>query len=245
MTKRPQKDDYQLKERFKTESEVFDKFTLLNLSKLIKKEIIATVDYPISTGKEANVFRGTTPDGRYIAVKIYKVDTAPFFRKDEYLEGDPRFGKIKHTPRDIVIAFARKEFKNLQLCNNAKVHAPKPYYNLNNVVVMEFLGKGDLPYPTLNLIGSQNPKKELASLLADIKKMHDAGLVHADLSEYNILLVDDTPYLIDFGQGVVLAHPSATRFFERDVSVVMKYYSKYGVCQMDDLEKTLEKLRKK
>jgi RIO kinase 1 len=245
MTKRPSKDDFQLKERSKIESEVFDRFTLLNLSKLIKKEIIATVDYPISTGKEANVFRGTTPSGQFIAIKIYKVDTAPFFRKEEYLEGDPRFGKLKQNPRDIVIAFARKEFKNLQICEKAGVHSPKPFYHLNNVIVMEFLGKDDLPYPTLNLIGSKDPKKEFKSLLVDIEKMYCAGLVHADLSEYNILLVDDTPYLIDFGQGVILAHPSANKFFERDVSVVMKYYSKYGACTLVDLEKTLNKIRKK
>ena len=117
MTKKPLKEDYQLKERFKTESEVFDREALLDLSKMLKKGILQTVDYPISTGKEANVFRASTPDGKYVAVKIYKNETAPFFRKMDYLEGDPRFERIKHNDRDIVRAFARKEFKNLEICD--------------------------------------------------------------------------------------------------------------------------------
>lgn len=81
MTKRPQKDDYQLKERFKTESEVFDKFTLLNLSKLIKKEIIATVDYPISTGKEANVFRELPLMVAILQLKSTRLILLPFLEK--------------------------------------------------------------------------------------------------------------------------------------------------------------------
>ena len=89
MSKKRLKENYQLKERFKTESEVFDKNALMDLSKLMKKGILQSVDYPISTGKEANVFSATTPSGTYVAVKIYKNETAPFFRKEEYLVGTP------------------------------------------------------------------------------------------------------------------------------------------------------------
>ncbi|HID72822.1 TPA: serine protein kinase RIO, partial [Candidatus Micrarchaeota archaeon] len=99
--KKPPKEEHQLKERFKIESEVFDKKTLLILHGLMKKGLVQTVDYPISTGKEANVFRATTPDGSFIAIKIYKLETKPFFRREEYLEGDPRFKKVRHTDRAI------------------------------------------------------------------------------------------------------------------------------------------------
>lgn len=241
MTKRPSKDHFQLKERFKTESEVFDKPTLLTLSKLIKKGILQNMDYPISTGKEANVFRATTPSGKYVAVKIYKIETGPFFRKEEYLDGDPRFVKLKRTDKDIVVAFARKEFKNLLLCDAAGVHAPKPHYQLNNVIVMEFIGLAELPYPTMNVIGPQNGEADLDSILVDIKRMYCAGLVHADLSEYNIILADKTPYLIDLGQGVILRHPNAEKFLERDVMIILKYFSRYGYKR--DLADTLGWIR--
>ena len=169
--KRPLKEDFQIKELLKVESEVFDKTSLIDLSKLMKKGIIQTVDYPVSTGKEANVFRATAADGSFIAVKIYKIETTHFFRRREYLEGDPRFRRIKHSEKEIVKAFARKEFKNLEICERAKVHAPKPYFLKNNILVMEFLGEGELPYPTMEMLGPKEPEKALKSILSDIRKM--------------------------------------------------------------------------
>ncbi len=226
--KKPQKEDYQLKERFKIESEVFDKYTLLDLQKLLKKGILGSVDYPVSTGKEANVFRATVPGGGFAAVKVYKTETAPFFRKDIYLEADPRFSRIKFSDNDIVRAFARKEFKNLEICEKAGVHAPKPYFLINRVLVMEFLGEGELPYPTMNMVGPLHGESDLDSILEDLRKMHRSGLVHADLSEYNIMM-GPVPYLIDFGQGVVTRHPNAEMFLERDVSILLRYFEKHGV----------------
>ncbi len=53
-----------------------------------------------------------------------------------------------------------------------------------------------------------------------------AGLVHADLSEYNILVKGKKPYLIDFGQAVVLKHPNASAFLERDIKNILQYFKK-------------------
>ncbi len=241
MTKKPSKDVYQLKERVKTESEVFDRKALLDLAKLIKKGIIQSVDYPISTGKEANVFRATTPGGAYAAVKIYKNETAPFLRKEEYLQGDPRFGKVKRNDREIVKAFCHKEFKNLEICEKIGVHAPRPLFMLDRVIVMSFLGEGDLPYPQLNVLGPLHGEKDLDSILEDIRKMYHAGLVHADLSEYNIL-IGDVPYLIDFGQGVVKEHPHAMKFLERDVSIILKFFERRGIRR--EFDRTMEWIKK-
>ncbi len=238
--KKPLKEDYQLKERFKIESEVFDRQTLLILSKAIKKGIIDTVDYPVSTGKEANVFRATAASGAYVAVKIYKIETAPFFRKSGYLEADPRFRNIKMNDRGIAGAFAHKEFKNLELCDKANVHAPRPLYVDGHVLIMSFLGEEGLPYPTMEQSGPLHGEKDLDSILQDIRAMYRVGLVHADVSEYNILM-GPQPFLIDFGQGVVLEHPAAQKFLERDVGIVLKYFEKRGFKR--DLEKTLKFIR--
>jgi RIO kinase 1 len=239
--KKPSKEDYQLKERLKIESEVFDKPTLLILSKMIKKGIFETVDYPISTGKEANVFRAATSTGEFVAVKIYKIETANFFRKTDYLLADPRFEKIKHSDRAIVEAFARKEYRNLEICEKAGVHAPRPIYVDKHVLVMSFLGEAGLPYPTLVMVGSEK-EEELDSILQDIKSMYKANLVHADISEYNIML-GDVPYLIDFGQGVVLGHPNAQMFLERDVSIILKYFERQGIKR--DLKKVMEWIKER
>ncbi|MEM2909110.1 MAG: serine protein kinase RIO [Candidatus Bilamarchaeaceae archaeon] len=240
--KLPPKDEFLLKERSKIESEVFDKKTLLILARLIKKGIIATIDFPVSTGKEADVFRATTPEGTYVAVKIYKIETAPFLRRLAYIEGDPRFKDIKKSERAFVSLFARKEFKNLEICERAHVHAPKPIFLLENVIVMEFVGKGGLPYPTMNVAGPRG-EQDLNSILLDIKKMYRAGLVHADVSEYNIILAEDAPYLIDFGQGVTVEHPKAAEFLERDIRNILGYFEKFGITR--SLEKTIEWIRER
>lgn len=238
--KAPLKEDYQLKSRRKLESYVFDKRTLLLLSRLINKGILQSLDYPISTGKEANVFRASTPDGGYLAVKIYKIKTAGFSKKMAYLEADPRFKSIRHKDSEVVKLFARKEFKNLQICERAKVHAPKPIYLTEDIVIMEFLGEKGLPYATMDMIGPRN-EKDLDSILKDMKKMYKARLVHADISEYNIML-GKVPYLIDFGQGVILEHPNADKFLERDVGNILNYFAKFGIKK--DFEKTLEWIKK-
>jgi RIO kinase 1 len=240
MTKKPLKEVFQLKERFKIESEVFDRITLLILSKAIKKGLIDTVDYPVSTGKEANIFRATTSGGQNVAVKIYKVETAPFFRKAGYLEGDPRFKKIKMTDRGIVEAFTRKEYKNLEICERAGVHSPKPLYIDGHILIMSFLGEEGLPYPTMDLVGPLHGEADLDSILQDIRTMYQAGLVHADMSEYNIM-VGPVPYLIDFGQGVMLGHPNAENYLERDVAIILKFFDRRGIKR--DFDKTMEWIR--
>ncbi|MBU0586772.1 serine protein kinase RIO [Candidatus Micrarchaeota archaeon] len=241
MTKKPDKYVKQLKERQKIESDVFDRHALFAISKIMKKGIIDNMDYPVSTGKESIVFKATTASGSIVALKIYKIETSPFLKKLDYMYGDPRFEKIKKSEKEIVLAFTRKEFRNLELCEKAGVHAPKPLFIQDNVLVMQFLGEEGLPYPTLGQTVCE--ERFLQPILDDIRRMYKAGLVHADLSEYNIMVANDgTPYLIDFGQGVVLAHPKAEEYLERDVRNVLKFFSKFGFKR--DEEKELKKIRK-
>ena len=232
--KRPPKDEFQLKERMKIESEVFDRSTLLSLAKLISKGILKSVDWPVSTGKEANVFRGTASDGKNVAVKIYKVETTKFVKRKEYLEGDPRFGKFRGRERDLVFAFAQKEYKNLGICEKAGIAAPKPYYQHRNILVMEFLGMKGLPFPMLHDVGPA--EGEFRQLIGEVRGLWKAGLVHADLSEYNIL-VGRKLYVIDWGQGVVSGHPKAEKYLRRDVENILDYFSKF--IKVPDLETAL------
>ncbi|MEW5996349.1 MAG: serine protein kinase RIO [Candidatus Micrarchaeota archaeon] len=225
--KRPPKEEFLFRERGKIESEVFDKATLLSLARIMQKGVISRMEYPISTGKEANVFLATTPSGQSVAVKIYKIETTHFLRRKEYLEGDPRFKKFRGRERDLVFAFAQKEFKNLQVCERAGVHAPKPIFLEKNVIVMEFLGREGKAYPLMSDVGPA--EGDLESILEDVKKLYNAGLVHADLSEYNIMVWEGPPYLIDWGQGVAKGHRKAGYYLERDVRNILKYFAFFGL----------------
>jgi RIO kinase 1 len=59
--------------------------------------------------------------------------------------------------------------------------------------------------------------------------MYHVEIVHADLSEYNILMYRGLPYIIDVGQAVVLEHPSAYDFLKRDIHNIVLFFRKYGI----------------
>ena len=95
------------------------------------------------------------------------------------------------------------------------------------------------PAPTLKRSELSNPKKTLKSVIEQVKKLYGKELVHADLSEYNILMKGDKPYFIDFGQAVVIRHPNAMMFLKRDINNVLQYFSRqYGIDK--DLDRVLE-----
>ena len=90
----------------KTYDEVFDRNTLLAIYKLITSKVIETLDYPISTGKEGNVFCATGEDGVLYAVKIYRVSTSTYKNLTKYITGDPRFRNVPRDRRGIIYTWA-------------------------------------------------------------------------------------------------------------------------------------------
>jgi RIO kinase 1 len=212
----------------KTMDEVFDTSTLLSIEKLISNRTIDYIDFPISTGKEGNVFLGITPQETSVAVKIFRISTATFKHINQYLEGDPRFQSIHKSRRDITYAWTSKEWKNLQILQDIGVRAPIPIKKNNNVLVMEFIGSDRQAAPLLKNVDPQNPKKIFSDIIKMIEKMYvKASLIHGDLSPYNILYYDHKPYLIDLGQGVLKEHPNADIFLRRDIHNIISYFNKY------------------
>ncbi len=213
----------------KTFGEVFDQQTLLRLGKLISDKIINQMDFPLSTGKEANLFRGTTPEHTYVAIKIYRTSTMTFKHIAGYLEGDPRFKSGLTNRRDIIEEWAKKEYKNLDLLQHAKVRAPAPLRRLHNILVMEYIGDEHQAAPLLKDTPLKHPQKIFDEIMTFITRMYKAGIVHADLSEYNVLMFQQKPYLIDVGQAVLLEHPSSSEFLKRDLHNIVHYFKKYGI----------------
>ncbi len=215
----------------RTEGEVFDHQTLLTLHKLLTSGTLKSLDFPVSTGKEANVFRGTTPMGGLVAVKIFRTNTSTFKHVLKYIQGDERFEGISGDKRTLVHAWAQKEFRNLNRMRDAGVDVPEPIQVIHNVLVMEYLGTEEGPWPLLKDIGRlDDPQPVWDKLSADFVAMvNDAGIVHADLSEFNVLMQgagtnNPVPRIIDVGQGVLRNHPMALEFLERDIRNFTKYF---------------------
>lgn len=216
-----------LVEKSKIAEKVLDDRTLSVLHYFLSHKLITSLDYPIAQGKESVVFRATAPAG-FVAVKIYKYETSSFRRRLIYLENDPRF-RAPSGLREAVKTWAKKEFANLKLCAEHGVRVPKPIACRENVVVMEFLGEKGLPYALLKDVWLEDPAATFHDLLQNVKRMYAAGLVHADLSEFNIVMKGEVPYLLDLGQAVLLAHPAAEELFLKDVRNLVWFFKRRGV----------------
>ncbi len=178
------------REHRKTYDEVFDRKALLNIYKLFSRRIISTVEHPISTGKEANVFKATGRGGGFVVLKIFREATSTFKRMLQYIDGDPRFNTAGKGRRTISI-WAQKEYKNLKRLEAVGVMVPRPLAVLQNMIVMEYVG--DEHSPALRLKDCVRSNLDFDNLFSEImenleRMVKDARVVHADLSEYNILL---------------------------------------------------------
>lgn len=213
----------------KTYDQVFDRAALLTIASLMTDGVISTLDYPVSTGKEANIFHATDPDGRAKAVKIYRIATATFRNIAVYIDGDPRFKRVKRATRPTIFAWAQKEYKNLVRMDDAGTRVPKPQRVEDNVLVMEYIGDETQPAPTLREVALDRPEETYADVLANMRAIRKAGLVHADLSEYNLLYWNAQVVVIDVGQAVTLDHPRAEEWFQRDVSNIARFFRRLRV----------------
>jgi len=71
-------------------------------------------------------------------------------------------------------------------------------------------------------------------VLENMKKLNNAGLVHGDLSEYNILNYDEKPYFIDFSQSTLLKSESSGDLLKRDIKNISRFFTKIGVKTSED-----------
>ncbi|MBD6956308.1 MAG: serine protein kinase RIO, partial [Thermoplasmatales archaeon] len=139
-----------------------------------------------------------------------------------------RFEHFKRSTLGIVYLWAQKEFRNLSDCYQAGVLVPKPVVFRNNIVVMEYLGTSKYPAPLLKDYPVQEKFYELI-LNNMLRMVNEAGLVHGDLSEYNIVVHKEKPYIIDVSQAMPVKHPNARSLLERDVKNIVRFFKKKGI----------------
>lgn len=210
---------------------VFDNKTRLILFSLINKGYFNVLEGAISTGKEANVYFATTTD-QSIAIKIFRIDAPSFKKMRPYVEGDYRFRRFKSSRSGFIEIWAKKEFKNLKRMVEHDVPVPNPIYVERNILLMEFLGDDDSALPRLKDSEPKNPSNLYKRIMESVKVIYrKSKLVHADLSEYNILYNanSDEYYIIDVSQAVLNSHPNSSRFLVRDLTNLNRYFNQFQV----------------
>ena len=225
-------------EEFNVSDAVFDRPTLEGILRLIQHKKIDKIKGVLKAGKEAHVFWGTATDGKEIAIKIYYTTTSEF-RKGmmKYIEGDPRFKHIRSDNKSLVYAWAQKEYSNLQLAWQGGVNSPRPITFLKNILVMTFIGVDGVPAPLLRELPLDDPEDFYDRLTDEMRSLYQkAGLVHGDLSEYNIMVWEKKPVIFDLSQAMLTIHPLAPSLLQHDVETVNSYFARLGVQVYDNKE---------
>jgi RIO kinase 1 len=111
------------------------------------------------------------------------------------------------------------------------VPVPRPIDAYENIVVMEFIGLDGIPSPLLKELPKDEITLKIYTDIVDAVNIlyRKASLVHADLSEYNVMVHGNKIFIIDFGQAVSKEHPMADQFLRRDVGNIIRFFNKAGI----------------
>jgi RIO kinase 1 len=208
---------------------------------LLEDGVIDEVIRPLMSGKEASVF--VVRCGNEIrCAKVYKEANKRSFKQAvTYQEGR----KVRNSRRARAMEKGSKYGKKQQeeLWQNAEVDAlyqlanagvrvPQPYGCFDGVLLMELVtdDAGNVA-PRLNdvAMSAEQAREDHEVVMRDIVRMLCAGIVHGDLSEFNVLVDDYGPVIIDLPQAVnPAANNSAKSMFERDVNNMTRYYANFA-----------------
>ncbi|MDJ0269133.1 MAG: serine protein kinase RIO [Aigarchaeota archaeon] len=227
--------------------EVFDRVTLMTIYDLMNDRLIEDFYGVISSGKESRIYYVRGCDGVELAVKIYLVTSAEFkHNRMAYVVDDPRFKRVPTDFRKFINLWAQREFKNLEEAYEAGVAVPRPRFVRKNVLGMDFLGRDGARYPLLSELEAE--QEEFAELYEKTLNVvaalyQKAGLVHGDLSQFNIIIGDGLEvYLIDLAQAVKRGHPIAEPSLIHGLETLARFFAKKGV-EVDDLDTMLARVR--
>jgi len=218
------------REAFKVRDDVWDAYTLRILHKLAARGLLDDESLsPVKIGKEGNIFTAESPAGRII-VKIYRLETCDFNRMYAYLAVDPRFYGLHKKRRKVIFSWARREYINLHKAHAAGVPVPEPIAWKDHVLLMRLIGRHD-PAPQLKdtILSPEEAVSFEEQIIHGYRRLyHEAGLVHGDLSPFNILVDEGRLVFIDFSQALPRDAPSAKDAFLRDMKNLAAYLQKQG-----------------
>jgi RIO kinase 2 len=195
-------------------------YDCLAVNAFVKSGMIEAFGHSLGVGKEADVYDALTPQNVRVAVKFHRLGRISFRqtqRKRGYIK--EHAGWLFQSRRA-----AEKEFQALKLVYACGVAVPEPLSQNRHCIVMGMIEGTQLAkYREL-----LHPEKVLREILRNVRKSYvKAGVVHADLSEYNILVKEDMHILIiDWPQFVTVKHPNSEELLERDLRNVLGFFSR-------------------
>ncbi|MCU0498620.1 MAG: hypothetical protein MUF87_14815 [Anaerolineae bacterium] len=207
-------------------------------------------------GKEASVYTceaHPNTGASLLAVKVYRPHTQRQFRNDAvYREGravlNDQGNAVKNNEHRIMRAIGKKsafgtqvahtswlmyEYRTLQQLHTIGASVPRPYSSAENGILMEYIGDADMPAPLLQdvTLGTEEAPRLFAQALYNVELLLRHGLIHGDLSAYNILYWQGNLVLIDFPQVIPAQNNTNARgILERDITRLCEYFDDQGVA---------------
>ena len=218
----------------------FEGYDVLALNAFVKRKSISAIGDEVGVGKESVIFEAIRQPELAIGGPVPVI--IKFHR-----EGRTSFKQIKRVREHLgerehfswIYAARLAAQREYEIMNKLypKVSIPKPFDQNRHAIVME-LAKGSLLSKTKLL----DPEWYLNEILKQAKTAYSMGVIHADLSEYNIFVSEDGVQLIDWPQYVTPEHPQADEILERDISnILTHFYRKYGIKRK--LEETVDEVK--
>lgn len=223
------------------------------LSSFYENRILLDVLRRVKGGKEANVYvcsAHPSLETPLLAAKLYR---PRMFRN---LRNDARYrdrrnvldekGKLV-TDRGALAALAggssygqklrqiswlQHEYAALENLFSAGVPVPRPYASGENTILMEYIGDLEQPAPALveTTLSPAQARRCFEILIEAVEKMLALGVVHADLSAYNVLFWENRPVIIDFPQAInPRQNPDGWAIFSRDIERLCQHFGRYGI----------------
>jgi len=195
-------------------------YDCLAINAFVKAGVLEAFGKTLGVGKEADVYDALNPKGERIAIKFHRLGRISFrqtMRKRGYT--------TEHTSWLFQSRLAaEKEFQALRLLFPYKVAVPAPISQNRHVVAMGMIEGAELA----EWKQIRKPEKVLKEILRNVRKAYlKAGVIHADLSEYNVILKPDMHILIiDWPQYVTKEHPNAKELLTRDVKNILHYFKR-------------------
>ena len=212
----------------------------LAMNALVKAGVLEAFGKPLGVGKESDVYDALASGGERVAVKFHRLGRTSFrqTRRLRGYVGDRRHISWLYQSR----LAAEKEFEALKLVYSCGVSVPGPIGQNRHVVVMAMI-EGDEIYRVSDV---SDAEEVLDEILLNVRKTYvDAGVIHADLSEFNVILErDDHVLVIDWPQFVRVDHPNAEMLLKRDMQNVLRFFRRRFKVRRD-LQKALDYVKKK
>lgn len=205
----------------------------LALSSLVARGVLASIGDKIGVGKEGDVYIALTPAGKKVVVKFHREGKSAFTNIRKYRSYAVELSRASWLL--VAKAIGEREFKALLALHREGAQVPEPIAWNRHAVVQEYIDGVELH--EIRELDEETASKLAKDILLTLRTAYlKVGIVHGDLSEYNILVTtgdEPSAYIIDWPQYVYRDEPHAEELLERDIKYVVNFFRKRAGLKLE------------